>query len=98
MMLALVLTKFGGKVPSHPIVNEISTDFWSVIKLYLLASVWAPITEELLFRGAFFHHLRRRHGWLISAAIVSFIFAALPPQGFLGIPMLMTIALVPPAL
>ena len=94
MMVTLVLTKFGGKVPSHPLVNEISTDFWSVVKLYVLASVWAPITEELLFRGALFHHLRRRHGWFLSAALVSFIFAAIHPQGYLGIPMLMTIAFI----
>jgi membrane protease YdiL (CAAX protease family) len=98
MMLTLVLTRFGGKVPSHPIVNEISIDFWSVIKLYLLASVWAPVTEELLFRGAFFHHLRRRHGWFVSSALISFIFAAIHPQGYLGIPMLMTIALILAAL
>jgi len=94
MMVTLFLTRFGGKTPSHPIVNEISTDFWSVIKLYLLASVWAPITEELMFRGAFFHHLRRRHGWFLSTAVVSFVFAAIHPQGYLGIPMLMTIAFI----
>jgi membrane protease YdiL (CAAX protease family) len=98
MLVTVLLTKVGGQVPSHPIVNEIGTDFWSVIKLYLLASVWAPITEELLFRGAFFHHLRRRHGWFVSAAVVSFIFAAIHPQGYLGIPMLMTIALLLAAL
>jgi membrane protease YdiL (CAAX protease family) len=94
MIVTLILTKFGGKVPSHPLVNEISTDFWSVVKLYLLASVWAPITEEILFRGALFHHLRRRHRWIVSGLIVSFIFAAIHPQGYLGIPMLMTIALI----
>jgi len=98
MIVTLLLTRLGGKPPSHPIINEVGTDFWSVIKLYLLASVWAPITEELMFRGAFFHHLRRRHGWLLSTAIVSFIFAAIHPQGILGIPMLMTIAFVLSAL
>jgi membrane protease YdiL (CAAX protease family) len=103
LALAIILMVFltrlsGGKGPSHPIVNEISADFWSAIKLYLLASVWAPITEELLFRGALFHHLRRRHGWWISTAIVSFIFAAIHPQGYLGIPVLMTIAFLMAAL
>jgi len=98
MIVTIFLTKLGGKVPSHPIVNEVSAGFWSALKLYLLASVWAPITEELLFRGAFFHHLRRRHGWFISSAIVSFIFAAIHPQGYLGIPMLMTIAFLLAAL
>ncbi len=94
MLLTLLLTRFGGKQPTHPIINEVSTDFWNIVKLYLLASVWAPITEEMLFRGAFFHHLRRRHGWIVSAAIISFIFAAIHPQGILGIPMLMTIAFI----
>ncbi len=94
MIVTLILTKFGGKAPSHPLMNEISADFWSVVKLYLLASVWAPITEEILFRGALFHHMRRRHRWIVSGLIVSFIFAAIHPQGYLGIPMLMTIAMI----
>jgi membrane protease YdiL (CAAX protease family) len=98
MLVTLLLTRFGGKQPSHPIINEVGTDFWSIVKLYMLASVWAPITEEMMFRGAFFHHLRRRHGWFISTAIVSFIFASIHPQGILGIPMLMTIAFVLAAL
>ena len=103
LALAVVVTVFlaryaGGKAPGHPIMGEIRWDAWSVIKLYLLASVWAPITEETLFRGVFFHHLRRRNGWFLSAVIVSLIFAAIHPQGLLGVPALMTIAMMLAAL
>ncbi len=100
MIVTLVLTRFfkGGEAPSHPIINEITASPWGVLKLYILAAVWAPISEEIMFRGAFLHHLRRRHGWIISTLIVSFIFAAIHPQGILGIPMLMTIATILSAL
>jgi len=92
--LLLSMLMKGGQPPSHPIVDEIRADPWSIIKLYLLASVWAPITEELMFRGAFLHYLRARHRWIVSTLIVSFIFAAIHPQGLLGIPVLMIIALI----
>ena len=88
----------GGKSPGHPIQQEISSDPWSIVKLYLLAAVWAPITEETLFRGALFHHLRRKNGWLLSSLITSFIFASIHPQGLLGIPALMMIAIAGSAL
>src|SRR5258705_6859846 len=88
----------GGKAPSHPIMGEMQFDAWGIIKLYLLASVWAPITEETLFRGVFFHHLRRKNGWFLSAIVVSIIFAAIHPQGLLGVPALMTIAMMLAAL
>ena len=80
-------------MPSHPIENEIRGDWRSIVELYILASLWAPLTEELMFRGAFFSHLRRRHGWLISAGIVSIIFAVIHPQGLVGVPAIFAIGL-----
>ena len=47
--------------------------------LYLLACVFAPITEETMFRGVLFHHMRRRWSWAFSAVIVSSIFKILSP-------------------
>jgi len=99
VMVTLFLSRYiAGKAPSHPIMEEITSNGWNILKLYLLAAVWAPITEETLFRGAFFHHLRRRNGWFLSALIVSLIFASIHPQGILGVPALMTIAMMLAAL
>jgi membrane protease YdiL (CAAX protease family) len=66
----------------------------------LLAAVIAPIVEETMFRGVLYRHLREMTGRLggalsffISAVVASFIFAAIHPQGWLGIPPLMGIAI-----
>jgi membrane protease YdiL (CAAX protease family) len=69
-----------------------------VFGLYLLVSVFAPVMEETMFRGALFHHLRRRWGWAVSAPIVAFIFAVIHPQGWVAVPVLGSIALVLAAL
>jgi membrane protease YdiL (CAAX protease family) len=51
-----------------------------------------------MFRGALFHHCRRRLPWWLSAILVALIFAAIHPQGWVGIPLLATIAVVLAAL
>jgi membrane protease YdiL (CAAX protease family) len=60
--------------------------------LLFAAVVYAPLTEEILFRGAFYGHLRQRLRPFISAAIVSIVFAAIHPQGLAGIPPLAALA------
>ncbi len=78
--------------PSHPIVQSVGgASLWTVISLYLLASVWAPLTEESMFRGALFHHLRGTFGAVFSALLVGFIFAVIHPQGILLVPPLMAL-------
>jgi membrane protease YdiL (CAAX protease family) len=90
-LLTLVLTRLTGAVATHPIVNQ-AAGLSSAIRLFLLASVYAPLAEESLFRGALFHHMRHRHSWWISALVVSLIFAAMHPQGWAAIPPLAMIA------
>ncbi len=94
MLATFFLAKWGGVHPTHPIMREISANPWTVAWLLLMASVWAPITEELMFRGAMFGHLRGRLGWWPSALIVAFVFAAIHPQGWAAIPALGSIAMV----
>jgi membrane protease YdiL (CAAX protease family) len=81
-------------MPTHPIQNELVGSRWDAIQLYLIACVWAPVMEETMFRGALFNHLRQRWSWVISAALVAFIFAAIHPQGWTFIPVLGSIAIV----
>ncbi|MDA8908926.1 CPBP family intramembrane metalloprotease, partial [bacterium] len=58
---------------------------------FFLAAVFAPVFEELFFRGALHRWLRGRFGFLVSALLTGAIFAALHPQGWLGIPALAAI-------
>ncbi|MDA1008427.1 MAG: CPBP family intramembrane metalloprotease [Planctomycetota bacterium] len=86
----------GGSPPSHPIVSLIrdgsTLDF---VMIFILASVFAPILEELFFRGGFFEGLRARWGkkgmvvaFSLAALVSSFVFAAIHPQGILFVPVL----------
>ncbi|HQY87697.1 MAG TPA: CPBP family intramembrane metalloprotease, partial [Tepidisphaeraceae bacterium] len=55
--------------------------------------VLASITEELMFRGALFAHLRRHMPWGLAAVIVAIIFATIHPQGVAAIPLLACVAI-----
>jgi membrane protease YdiL (CAAX protease family) len=94
MIVTAILTSRTESNATHPIVFGDKHGFWTIVELYLLAAVLAPLIEETMFRGALFTHLRQRHGWLVSAIISAFIFAALHPQGWTAIPALGTIGFV----
>jgi membrane protease YdiL (CAAX protease family) len=94
-LITYFLVRISGSDASHPIMSPLLTgDRWQVLNLYALACVVAPATEETMFRGILFHHLRSRWGWLMSAIAVSFLFAIIHPQGWAAVPALATIALV----
>jgi len=84
-----------GGPPTHPVMDRVGTGgIMGLLSIYLLASVWAPLTEESLFRGALYHHLRGRLRPFFSALIVGLIFAVIHPQGFLAIPALASLGFV----
>jgi membrane protease YdiL (CAAX protease family) len=64
----------GGKEPpspSNPVVDIVTSgDAMTLVLLYSLVSIWAPVVEESIFRGALFRHLRSRMG-VIAAAVAS---------------------------
>ena len=92
IFIVLVLQRFSNQQASHPIQEMLTTvhPIW----IYLLAAVFAPVTEELVFRGLLLTHLRGKLGIWLSGIISGLIFAAIHPQGWIAIPTLMTIALV----
>lgn len=85
---------------AHPIQDQIATGDISVwVGVFLLAVVAAPIVEETMFRGVFYRYLKDlshyRRFWVsvVFASLVNgVIFAALHPQGLVGIPFLTTLA------
>lgn len=87
---------FGNEVQqaSHPAALNVAFGGWfERILMLLLAAVFAPFFEEILFRGTFFGFLRTRYNFLISALVMSFIFAILHPQGFMAVPVLMGLSI-----
>jgi membrane protease YdiL (CAAX protease family) len=67
---------------SNPIFELVATRNVVVIALvFTLATVWAPITEELIFRGALYRHLRGRLHWVVAALLSAALFAYLHAYG-----------------
>lgn len=86
--------------PTHPAGEWLlHGDWWVRLQVLFAASVAAPIVEETMFRGVLYRHLREAsYRWgkvmsiVVGTAIASFLFAAIHPQGWLGIPPLMALA------
>jgi membrane protease YdiL (CAAX protease family) len=63
------------KPPHNPIAEAFSSATpLQLIMLGLLATIWAPIVEEAVFRGGFYRHLRGRAPVLVAAAISAVVF------------------------
>jgi membrane protease YdiL (CAAX protease family) len=88
------LMKKTGAPAEHPIVHHALDRPLEALGVVVLACIVAPIVEETMFRGALFHHIRGRLGFVISAVITSLIFAAIHPQGWAAVPVLGAIAMV----
>lgn len=99
---AVVIDEFAPEVPpSHPVIEYLSgPGIGGKLQVFLLASVCAPIVEEIMFRGVFYRYMRELTGccsfvasFLTSCLIVSFIFAVIHPQGLETVPALMGLAI-----
>jgi membrane protease YdiL (CAAX protease family) len=85
---------------SHPIIVDLANGVWSTrILLIFMAAVAAPVVEETVFRGVLYRQLRsssckfpKALSIACSVFLVSFVFAAIHPQGWVAIPALMSIA------
>ena len=85
---------------SHPIVEMVAKGDWLIkLQVLFLASIVAPIVEEIMFRGVLYRHLRDTTGQLgfalslfLSGTVTSFIFAVVHPQDPLAFPALMALA------
>jgi hypothetical protein len=97
-VVTLFLVRYTGTQAASPLIAELNSGPLAIIGLYALACIFAPIMEETMFRGIFFHHMRQRWSWLVSASVVSVVFAMLHPQGWIAVPVLASIAIVLAAL
>lgn len=93
MIAASLITKATGVPPSHPIMDVFAGDGWARLGAVILAAVWAPVSEELMFRGLLFPGLSSRLRWVLGTLLGAFIFAVIHPQGWAGVPAIMTLAI-----
>ncbi|MCX5689478.1 MAG: CPBP family intramembrane metalloprotease [Planctomycetota bacterium] len=62
----------------NPVVDLIGrAGTLELMMFFVLATCWAPLVEEAVFRGSFFRHLRSRLPLLAAAAISAFVFGAM---------------------
>jgi membrane protease YdiL (CAAX protease family) len=85
---ALKISRSTGRVPAHPIVQLISANPITLILMFGLICLWAPVVEETFFRGMLFGYLRRRLHWIIAGIVTGFVFAVIHPQGWVAVPAL----------
>ena len=87
--------------PGHPIIEDFANGSWEPIVIAIVAAaVLAPIIEEVAFRGLLYRHLRdwsakyRTSVSILFACLVnSFIFTIIHPQSWVGLFVLMPLAL-----
>ena len=79
------LSSGGGGEPvqaSNPIFDMIANgDIFIVVLLFTLATIWAPLVEEAIFRGALYRHLRGSLHWVFAAFISAVLFAYMHNYG-----------------
>ncbi len=70
------------KPMSNPIFDLISDgSAWVILLIFSLATIWAPIAEELIFRGALFRHMSGRLHWVLAAFFSALLFAYMHSYG-----------------
>lgn len=63
------------------------------ITLAVLVMIWAPLVEEIFFRGALYHHMRRRYPAVAVILITAFIFAIIHPYVWFALPLIFALGI-----
>lgn len=74
---AMAAAENGGEAPppmENPILELVARGGITPWLLFVLATVWAPLVEETVFRGSLYRHLRSRLGVLTAAALTALAF------------------------
>ena len=102
LVLTFVVELLSGSAPEagHPAQQAIfGAGTWTIVQVFILATVAAPIVEEVMFRGVLLTHLRGASravpialSLLFAMLVSSVIFAVIHPQGLLFVPPLAGLA------
>jgi membrane protease YdiL (CAAX protease family) len=63
-----------GSARHNPVLESVSQGGWLVFLIGTLATIWAPLVEETIFRGSLFRHLRGFLGLFPSAVLSALVF------------------------
>ncbi|MBL8763520.1 MAG: CPBP family intramembrane metalloprotease [Phycisphaerae bacterium] len=91
VLLQALARRMTGSPPEPPPSNRVfdlvaGGSSLTVALLFMLATIWAPVVEETIFRGSLFRHLRGRFGLVTSALATAAMFALVHPYPMLLIP------------
>lgn len=76
----------GASGGGYPLMEQPMANSWAVVLLSAAGAViWAPIIEEVIFRGALFRFLRARLGAILTVLITATAFAVAHPYNPLGL-------------
>ncbi len=65
-----------------------------LVLLFVLATVWAPVVEETIFRGGVFRHFRGRLGMVGAAFLTAFLFGVMHGYAFYALAPVISIGLI----
>lgn len=83
---ALGLGDDGGSASGYPLMEQPMAHSWAAVLLGAAGAViWAPIIEEVIFRGALFRFLRARMGAILTILVTAAAFAIAHPYNPLGL-------------
>lgn len=71
--------RYGIVTPEHPVVPWLQRGGWTLVAAIVMASVFAPIAEEIAFRGLLFGGLRGVMGFWWAAVTSALVFALVHP-------------------
>ncbi|MBI1189265.1 MAG: CPBP family intramembrane metalloprotease [Tepidisphaera sp.] len=76
--------------PGNPIAELVTSGSGvQLVLIYVLATLWAPLVEESIFRGALFRQMRGRMHFVLAAALSGLCFGVMHGYaGFLLIPVI----------
>ncbi|MHC4956673.1 MAG: lysostaphin resistance A-like protein [Planctomycetota bacterium] len=95
LLVSQQLIRLTGSKPAHPVQYEVlGGDAYPAWIIVVSACVWAPVVEELLFRGAFYRFLRPRWSWVGAVAVSGLLFGVVHPQGVSGVPSIWALGIV----
>jgi len=88
-----LMHKSQGGGPANPVAEAIERgDMVTIVLLFVLATVWAPLVEESIFRGGLFRHMRSRFGLVVAALLVGVFFSFMHGYGVLMTPPLIMLS------
>ncbi len=81
-------------LPDTALLDVIASgDVWLTAAVFTLATIWAPLAEELIFRGCLYRHLRSRLNVPISSVLIAVMFGFMHGYGVLFVPPVIALGL-----